>query len=194
MTKRKRKQLGQPADSPLEHRDKKRKLYIYVAVVLVIVAAVVWRVAFVDDSPKPLTRLTQFKHHGDLAFVTSTGDTLKTIQIEVVDDMQMIQAGLMYRKELTDDQGMLFVMPREEIQTFWMKNTVISLDMIFATSTGVIQTIRHRTIPYSLESVNSTGPAKYVLEVRAGFAEEYGILETQLLLWTLLDSTGTASP
>ena len=177
-----------------ERREKGRKLYIYIAVAIAIVIAVVWRVAFIDDSPKPLTRLTQFKHHGDLAFIATNGDTIKTIHIEIVDDMQMIQAGMMYRKEMSDNQGMLFVMPVEEIQTFWMKNTVMSLVMIFAASDGEIETIRPRTTPKSLETVMSTAPAKYVVEVRAGFAEKYGILKSQQIHWTRIDSAGQAVP
>lgn len=194
MTKRKRKHSEESATSAPEHREKGRTLYIYVAVAVAVVIAVVWRLAFFDDSPKPLTRLTQFKHHGDLAFVATTGDTIKTIQIEIVDDMQMIQAGMMYRKEMSDNQGMLFIMPVEEIQTFWMKNTVISLDMIFAASDGEIETIRPRTTPQSLETVMSTAPAKYVVEVRAGFADEYGILKSQQIRWTRIDSADQAVP
>ena len=192
MTNRKRKEPSATPNEPLVRREKGKRPFIYVAVAVVAIAVVViWRMVGNDDSFKPLTNLTKFKHHGDLAFVNPAGDTVKTMQIEIVDDPEMIQAGLMYRKNLTDDQGMLFILQDEEIQTFWMKNTVISLDMIFAKSSGEIVTIRRRTTPYSLESVNSTAPAKVVLEVRAGFADEYGILDGQRLSWHRLDTAGT---
>ena len=195
MSKRKNKRSPSSSDQPLARREKGRGPIIFAGIVVAIVVIFFgWQYIQTNSGPKPLTRLTQFKHEGDLAFVSPAGDTVKTIQLEIVDDMLDIQAGLMYRKHLEDNQGMLFVMPNEEIQTFWMKNTPISLDMIFATSGGEIATIHPRTTPYSLESVQSTVPTKYVLEVRGGFAEEYGILEGQRIEWSRLDSASAARP
>jgi uncharacterized membrane protein (UPF0127 family) len=195
MSKRKQNQSVSSPNPSLARRGKGRGPFIFAGIVVAIIVVFVgWQYIQKESGPKPLTRLTQFKHHGDLAFVSPAGDTVKTIQIEIVDDMNMIAAGLMYRKHLEDNQGMLFIMPNEEIQTFWMKNTPIPLDMIFATSDGEIATIHPRTTPYSLESVQSTVPTKYVLEVRGGFAEEYGILEGQRIEWTRLDSAGVTTP
>lgn len=195
MSKRKGKPAPTSPTDPLIKREKGRKPFIFAGIVVaIIVAAVAWQYIQGQGGPKPLTRLTQFKHQGDLSFLTAAGDTIKTIQIEIADDTPSIETGLMYRKHLPDDEGMLFIMPNEEIQTFWMKNTPIPLDMIFATSEGGIVTVRARTTPLSLESIQSTVPAKYVLEVRGGFAEQYGITEGDRIAWSRLDSTHVSTP
>ncbi len=70
---------------------------------------------------------------------------------------------------------MLFIMDREEIQSFWMLNTYISLDILFVDAEKRIVTIRPDTTPQSLDSVASDKPALYVVEVNAGFCKKHGI-------------------
>ncbi len=116
-----------------------------------------------------------FKKEGSLAFLTQEGDTIRTIDIEIAESSEEQTQGLMYRGSMSDDQGMLFIFPREEPRSFWMKNTYISLDIIFAAANGDIVSISKNTIPYSESQVLSDGKALYVIEVVAGFSDQYGI-------------------
>jgi uncharacterized membrane protein (UPF0127 family) len=83
--------------------------------------------------------------------------------------------GLMFRRELPEGQGMLFDFQREQPTSFWMKNTYISLDMIFIRADGRILRIAENTEPHSTKIISSGGLAKGVLEVIAGTAQKYGI-------------------
>lgn len=80
------------------------------------------------------------------------------------------EQGLMDRKSLPLNTGMLFLFDNTEIQHMWMKNTFIPLDMLFADKNGRIVTIAHNTEPQSRKIISSRGPARYVLELRAGTA------------------------
>ena len=81
----------------------------------------------------------------------------------------------MYRKELADGKGMLFDFSPEQQVSMWMKNTYISLDMIFIRADGRILRIAENTEPLSTKIISSGGLAKGVLEVIAGTAQKYGI-------------------
>ena len=81
----------------------------------------------------------------------------------------------MYRKELPDGKGMLFDFSPEQQVSMWMKNTYISLDMIFIRADGRILRIAENTEPQSTRIISSGGLAKGVLEVIAGTAKKYGI-------------------
>jgi uncharacterized membrane protein (UPF0127 family) len=83
--------------------------------------------------------------------------------------------GLMFRRELPEGQGMLFDFQREQPTSFWMKNTYISLDMIFIRADGRILRIAENTVPLSETLVPSGGPVLAVLEVVAGTAKKLGI-------------------
>jgi uncharacterized membrane protein (UPF0127 family) len=82
--------------------------------------------------------------------------------------------GLMYRRELAPGRGMLFVFPRTEEHAFWMKNTFISLDMIFIDESLQIVGILRDTVPLSSIPVTIGEPSRYVLEVPGGWAREAG--------------------
>jgi uncharacterized membrane protein (UPF0127 family) len=84
--------------------------------------------------------------------------------------------GLMFRRELPEGQGMLFDFRRDQPLEFWMKNTFISLDMIFIRGDGTIERIVPDTQPLSEDRISSGGPARAVLEVIAGTARKLGIV------------------
>lgn len=95
--------------------------------------------------------------------------------VEVADTPQARGTGLMFRKELAEDAGMLFDFHREEPVYFWMKNTYVPLDMIFIAADGRIVRIAENTTPLSEKVVPSREPARYVLEVIAGTSQRLGI-------------------
>jgi uncharacterized protein len=108
-----------------------------------------------------------------LEIVTKTG--VQVFSVEVAKTEQEKETGLMYRKELADGKGMLFDFTPEQQVSMWMKNTYISLDMIFIRADGRILRIAENTEPLSTRTILSQGPAKGVLEVIAGTAKKYGI-------------------
>ena len=95
--------------------------------------------------------------------------------VEVATTEEEKQTGLMYRKELADGKGMLFDFNPEQEVSMWMKNTYVSLDMIFIRADGRILRIAENTEPMSTKIISSRGPARAVLEVVAGTAQKYGI-------------------
>ncbi|WP_128934024.1 DUF192 domain-containing protein [Bradyrhizobium zhanjiangense] len=108
-----------------------------------------------------------------LEIVTRNG--VQVFSVEMATTEQEKQTGLMYRKELADGKGMLFDFNPEQEVSMWMKNTYVSLDMIFIRADGRILRIAENTEPMSTKIISSQGPARAVLEVVAGTAQKYGI-------------------
>ena len=108
-----------------------------------------------------------------LEIVTRSG--VQVFSVEMATTEEEKQNGLMYRKELPDGKGMLFDFSPEQQISMWMKNTYISLDMIFIRADGRILRIAENTEPHSTKIISSGGLAKGVLEVIAGTAQKYGI-------------------
>jgi uncharacterized membrane protein (UPF0127 family) len=108
-----------------------------------------------------------------LEIVTKNG--VHVFSVEMATTEQEKETGLMYRKELPDGKGMLFDFSPEQQVSMWMKNTYISLDMIFIRADGRILRIAENTEPQSTRIIPSGGLAKGVLEVIAGTAKKYGI-------------------
>jgi uncharacterized membrane protein (UPF0127 family) len=108
-----------------------------------------------------------------LEIVTKSGVRMFSVEIAKTDEERA--TGLMYRKELADGRGMLFDFTPEQQVSMWMKNTFVSLDMIFITGDGRVLRIAENTEPQSLNIISSGGPARAVLEVVAGTAKRYGI-------------------
>ena len=108
-----------------------------------------------------------------LEIVTKSG--VHVFSVEIATTEQEKETGLMYRKELADGKGMLFDFSPEQEVSMWMKNTYVSLDMIFVRADGRILRIAESTEPLSTKIIPSSGLAKGVLEVVAGTAQKYGI-------------------
>jgi uncharacterized membrane protein (UPF0127 family) len=104
---------------------------------------------------------------------TSGGDVPVAVEIAATPERQSL--GLMYRKELGTDAGMLFVFPRSQHLTFWMKNTVLPLDMIFIGDDHHIVGIVKDAVPYTTTPREVAGESRYVLEVNAGFSDRRGV-------------------
>ena len=108
-----------------------------------------------------------------LEIITKSGVQVFSVELATTEDEKT--TGLMYRKELPEGRGMLFdFSPAEEV-SMWMKNTYVSLDMIFIRPDGRILRIAENTEPLSTKIISSRGLAKGVLEVVAGTARKFGI-------------------
>jgi uncharacterized membrane protein (UPF0127 family) len=89
----------------------------------------------------------------------------------------------MFRTELADNAGMVFPFPEPRVASFWMKNTVIPLDIIFVRADGTIESIAANTVPYSTTPVVAGEPVIAVLELRGGLAAELGIVAGDKVQW-----------
>ncbi len=103
-----------------------------------------------------------------------TGKGEVSFQVEIAATPEKREGGLMYRRELPADHGMLFIFPVERVNSFWMKNTPISLDMIFISRERKIVGIVHETVPFSLDGRSVSVPSQYVLEINGGLSRRYG--------------------
>lgn len=106
-------------------------------------------------------------------------------KVELAASPEAQSRGLMFRTALGDNEGMLFPSAVPEPRSFWMKNTPLSLDIIFVGPDGRIANIAADTVPYSLDSVISEGPASAVLELRAGRAKALGIVPGDRVIYKL---------
>ncbi len=110
---------------------------------------------------------------GPRAVLESGGKTL-VVQVELADTPEKRERGMMFRKELADGKGMLFLFDEEGEHSFWMKDTLIPLDMIFVDAAGRVTGIVSRARPLTLEP-RIGGPSRMVLEVPGGWAAEHGV-------------------
>jgi uncharacterized membrane protein (UPF0127 family) len=110
-----------------------------------------------------------------VAIVAPDHSTLASVKVEIAATNDARELGLMYRKHLDEDAGMLFIFPTADPVQFWMKNTPIPLDLIFADSNGRVIGIVANAEPFSEKNVGGFGPTIYVLEVNGGFGARHNI-------------------
>lgn len=137
------------------------------------VAALLLALVCLVGVARPARALAPIPPENELVLVVAGAGGVRTetkFEVEVVDTDETRSKGLMFRKSMPDDHGMLFDFRREEPVYFWMKNTYIPLDMIFIAADGRIVSIAHDTTPLSEATVSSRGAVRYVLEVNAGTA------------------------
>jgi uncharacterized membrane protein (UPF0127 family) len=107
----------------------------------------------------------------------------KTIGVELVDERFEISRGLMCRRSMARDWGMLFFMPEARVQSFWMKNTLIPLDMVFISDAWTVVGVVANAQPLTRSPRGVNASSSYVLELNAGAAERLGIVKgTELTL------------
>ncbi len=108
-----------------------------------------------------------------VVFATESGEA--RVELEVVATPALIQRGLMHRQHLAPDHGMIFVFGGDRVRSFWMKNTLIPLDMLFVTEDLEVAGIVRETVPLSLESRSVGVPTRYVIEVNGGWTAKNGV-------------------
>jgi uncharacterized membrane protein (UPF0127 family) len=109
----------------------------------------------------------------DLVINTAKGP--KRFRVELADTDMSRSRGMMFRNSMAPDAGMLFDFKQEQMASFWMRNTLLPLDMLFIKADGTILNIHQRAIPHDESGVNSTGPVRAVLEVNGGTVSRLGI-------------------
>jgi uncharacterized protein len=134
---------------------------------LVLACAVIWApgaAAMPAVKTLPRSSLSIDTPHGPVRFV-----------VEVAADDSSRMKGLMFRKEMASDAGMLFEFPSEHFRSFWMKDTILPLDMLFIRSDGTISSIAENTAPLSENVITSREPVRAVLEINGGRSAALGI-------------------
>lgn len=116
------------------------------------------------NAPLPITSVVIDADHGAVRFTA-----------EVAANPASQERGLMFRTRLAPDAGMLFDFHRPAFQTFWMKNTILPLDMLFIRADGTISSVAQETTPYSETPIPSYEPVRAVLEINGGRAAALGI-------------------
>jgi len=119
-----------------------------------------------------------------VAIVAPNGKEQAQVRVEVADTASERETGLMYRSHLDDDAGMIFVFGDPARLSFWMKNTEIPLDMIFADADGKIVGIVADAAPYTLTPRTADADASYVLEVNGGFCARHHIAAGDKLVFS----------
>ena len=125
---------------------------------------------------KSLTKEVSFTKEGELTLKKATNDSIvATLDIEFANTEYETQTGLMYRRAMQIDRGLLFIFQNEIRRSFYMKNTEFALDIIFLNSDYEIVSIQKNAKPFDKSSLPSDAPAKYVLEINAGLSDQWGL-------------------
>jgi uncharacterized protein len=111
---------------------------------------------------------------GEAVIETDAGQK-HVLQVEYATTSEEREQGLMGRTALGPDEGMIFDFARAQLAVMWMKNTPLSLDMLFVDEKGVVTSIAERTTPYSEDLIPSQGLVRYVIELKGGRADALGI-------------------
>jgi uncharacterized protein len=119
--------------------------------------------------------VTACAHEPRVEIADADGVTKAVVRVELAEDEATRELGLMYRQHLAEDAGMLFIFKQPQRLTFWMKNTEIPLDMIFAAADGTVTGIIANAEPFSEHQLSVAGDSQYVLEVNGGFSQRHGI-------------------
>jgi uncharacterized membrane protein (UPF0127 family) len=167
-----------------------------IAIILVLLIALILVVVYITGNHSKPPRVKPvvnnevqkaeepvFRNDGDLTFL-SGNKKLKTITMEIAKTEMSRNQGLMYRKTMPDSCGMLFVFEQLQPLSFWMKNTIMPLDIIFIDDHFKIITIAKNTEPFSEKSIPAASDGLYVVEVNAGFTDKYHITEGNTITFT----------
>lgn len=137
-----------------------------------------------SDRSEPIAEQQEreLNYTSEVHFLSQDGTrTISTVQVAVADDDDSRSEGLMNVHHMPADAGMLFIFEEDGPRSFWMANTPLSLDIIFVNSDFEIVRIHRNTQPYSHEQYRSEAPAKYVVEVNAGYTMLHDITEGMLI-------------
>lgn len=152
-------------------------------IIVLIAVAIFFIVNNFKNNNEPEVKYYTFKKEGELTFTDSLGNTKIKIGLEIADNEYERQLGLMNRKSMEENQGMLFIFQYERMQSFWMRNTLIPLDILFINKDKEIITIHKNTKTLSTQGYPSTGPAIYVVELLGGFTDKHNIVIGDKIFW-----------
>ncbi len=167
------------------------KLLAIAAVLIIIAVVAVLITVFIERKsakPEELDLNASFQVQGEAVVYSPDGKEKTRFELEIADTPEKQQRGLMYRDSLGVNQAMLFLYEKPDYISFWMKNTYISLDIIFCNEDGKIISISRDTTPFSEEQLMPPTPAKFALETPAGSARRFGLEKGDKVRWSYLQN------
>jgi len=159
---------------------------LWKAVAPALAFLVMWPAGWVVPGRGSAAVQTVIRTDGMVEMLRPDGSVAATLVVEIAETPEDRARGLMGRILPDYLGGMLFVFESAQPQTFWMRNTPGSLDMMFIDAGGKIVSIAAYTTPLSDQLYSSAGPAKYVVEAKAGFADRFGIQKGFSVRWKRL--------
>lgn len=139
-----------------------------------------------DLSLRQVQGESTIRPEGLVEFLRPDGSVAASLAVEIAETPETRSQGLMRRMLGDYMTGMLFLFETAQPQTFWMRNTPTSLDIIFVDDRSQVLNIAPHTTPMSDQLYSSAGPAKFVVEAKAGFAERFGIRPGHSMRWKRL--------
>lgn len=138
-------------------------------------------------TPAPASAAAPAKHPVSgldvVPLTISQNGKVHTFRVEVARTLEQQEKGLMFRTSMGPDEGMIFPSDVPQGRSFWMKNTVIPLDIVFIGPDHLVSNIAANAVPYSLNPINSDGPAIAVLELNGGRAAQLGFTRGARVTW-----------
>lgn len=144
-------------------------------VLLLALTAACTKASTADDDDAPGGTTPEKQRHVPEVHLTGADGKVHVVEVEVVRTEDELERGLMWRRHLDPDAGMLFLMGETKVHTFWMRNTYIPLDMIFIKEDLTVAGVAADAVPHDEELRSVPTPSAFVLEVNAGWAKARGI-------------------
>lgn len=119
---------------------------------------------------------------------------VQQFSVEIADTEAERETGLMFRSKLAMSAGMIFVYPAPQHAVFWMKNTLIPLDMVFADATGRVTRVHENAIPQDLTGIDGGEAVSFVLEINGGLAKRLGIAQGTQMQSALIEQSSALWP
>lgn len=141
---------------------------------IILITALLFSCGNESKESKIETAEIEFKKEAELYLIKST-DTIKKLDIEIADTQYERETGLMYRKSMKENQGMLFIYPEEAMRSFYMKNTYIPLDIIYYSKDSTVVSFQENAKPLDETALPSEKPAQFILELNAGKVKKWNI-------------------
>lgn len=148
-----------------------KKLYLVLLMRVGVLCMIVCEISCSNNnlvSPRQMSELEK-------EITLDMGSHKAVFDVEIADTKDKRERGLMWRRELPEHRGMLFIFEEQENQLFWMKNTSLSLDLIFIDNDFNVVGIIENAQPFSLTPLRIKENSRFVLEIGAGLAKKYGI-------------------
>jgi uncharacterized membrane protein (UPF0127 family) len=155
-------------------------------IILVVGSVLAWTAGPGDVGPPADAAAPAIQANGVVEILRPDGSVAATLAVEIAETPEARARGLMGRLLSDFMAGMLFIFESAQPQTFWMRNTPGSLDMIFVDADRNVLNVASHTTPMSDQLYSSAGPAKFVVEAKAGFADRFGIRPGYSIRWKRL--------
>ena len=163
-----------------------KRIVIIATLLLTLFAAESCKETPKEDTTVLTREITFTKEAEGTLMKAETDSIIATLDLEIAESDYETQTGLMYRKSMLPNRGMLFIFPDEKRRSFYMKNTEFGLDIIYLNSKNEVVSIQKNAQPLNPTTLPSEAPTIFVLEVNAGLSDQWGLEAGDVLVWEKL--------